>query len=500
MATRQAGIGRLGKRLAAWAAVSAMVVVGSGISGLSAAHAADALTVAQQPQDASVANGAQASFTAAVAGGQEPVTVQWQRSTSASSTTAPATYTDLTTANTVDGSFAKPTLTVVVGQNTNVTNRWYRAVFTDAGGATVTTQAARLAVLPAPAISQHPNSIGQTIEVGQTATFSAVASSELPMTVQWQSTRTTASNGEPVESSWSAVPGATGTTLTVPGTDPNAQHGTFYRAVFSNASGSTNSYPAELRFFSRLDTATVVAVSGESYGPVQPNTPFSVSAPNALVKGQPIVITGTGYLATDGTTGSVANFMVDASYSGDPNTLNTSRQIVNPATGQVFSDKRSHGIVQAKADGTWRIEIPWPDESNTDRDPAFFATNWTAGSQHIVRILTGSLLTSPADYQRGISVRFTVVDEPTEPTEPASASIAPSASEVEQGGDLWFTLSGFEPGDAVAVELADGQGEALASAPFVIGADGNTANPDGQTYRKLTAPRDATPGNGYTLR
>ncbi|MEA5055600.1 MAG: Ig-like domain repeat protein, partial [Propionicimonas sp.] len=329
---------------------------------------------------------------------------------------------------------------------------------------------------------------------------SAVASSELPMTVQWQSTRTTASNGEPVESSWSAVPGATGTTLTVPGTDPNAQHGTFYRAVFSNASGSTNSYPAELRFFSRLDTATVVAVSGESYGPVQPNTPFSVSAPNALVKGQPIVITGTGYLATDGTTGSVANFMVDASYSGDPNTLNTSREIVNPATGQVFSDKRSHGIVQAKADGTWRIEIPWPDESNTDRDSTFFATNWTAGSQHIVRILTGSLLTSPADYQRGISVRFTVVDEPTEPTEPASASIAPSASEVEQGGDLWFTLSGFEPGDAVAVELADGQGEALASAPFVIGADGNTANPDGQTYRKLTAPRDATPGNGYTLR
>lgn len=157
-----------------------------------------------------------------------------------------------------------------------------------------------------------------------------------------------------------------------------------------------------------LDTKTPVTVSGESYGPVTPNKSYSVSAPNAMVKGKDIVITGNGYLHTDGKQGSVANFMIDAEFSGDPNTLHTTREIVNPVTKKVFADKRSHGIVQAKSDGTWKISIPWPTEKNTSKDAAFFAANWKAGTTHSVRILTGSLLAD--DYQRGISVRFTVVD------------------------------------------------------------------------------------------
>ncbi|MGC4153786.1 MAG: Ig-like domain repeat protein [Propionicimonas sp.] len=452
------------------------------------------LAVSVQPELASVANGTQASFTAAVTGGRAPVTVQWQRSTSASATTAPANYTNLTTANTVDDSFAKPTLAVVAGQNTNANNRWYRAVFTDADGATVTTGAARLSIVAVPSITAHP--AGQTVSVGGTALFRAEATSAVEASVTWQSTKTALANGEPDDSSWIDVPNADEATLTVAAADANAQHGTFYRAVFTNVSGSTSSYAAQLRFFEKLDTSAPLTVSGESYGPVQPNTPFSVSAPNAVVKGAPIVITGSGYLATDGTAGSVANFMIDASYSGDPNTLNTTREIINPVTGQVFSDKRSHGIVQANADGTWRIELPWPDETNTTRDAAFFATNWQAGTQHIVRILTGSLLTSPADYQRGISVRFTVVDEPGA----SSREITLSDAEVVQGDDLWFNLSGFEPGTAVSVDLVDGAGEAVASGAFTIGADGNTANPDGQTYRRVTAPRDVAPGTGYAVR
>ena len=159
-----------------------------------------------------------------------------------------------------------------------------------------------------------------------------------------------------------------------------------------------------------LDTKTPVTVSGESYGPVTPNKPYSVSAPNAMVKGKSIVITGAGYLATDNKTGSVAAFLIDAEKSGDPNTLYTTRAVTNPLTGKATPDKRLHAIVQAKADGTWRAEIPWPNETNTTKDAAFFAANWKTGMQHSVRILTGSLLSSPPDYQRGISVRFTVVD------------------------------------------------------------------------------------------
>ena len=34
-----------------------------------------------------------------------------------------------------------------------------------------------------------------------------------------------------------------------------------------------------------LDSFTPVEVSGMSYGPIAPNQPFTVSAPNAMVKG-----------------------------------------------------------------------------------------------------------------------------------------------------------------------------------------------------------------------
>ncbi|MFT3877043.1 MAG: hypothetical protein QM708_11570 [Propioniciclava sp.] len=456
------------------------------------------LAVSQQPQAASAGNGAEASFTAAAGGGTAPVTVRWQRSTNAS-TTAPQDnrFVDLPADAAVGGSQAQPTLRVVAGQSSNANNRWYRAIFTDAAGATVTTNPVKLSILPAPKVTEHPNSVGQTINVGGTATFSAAATSDLPMTVQWQSTRAALPNGEADAATWQNVAGATGATLTVTGTDADAQHGTFYRAAFTNASGTDYSYPAQLRFFSKLDTNAPVTVSAESYGPVTPNQPFSVTAPNALVKGQPIVITGTGYKHPDGVRGSVANFMVDASYSGDPNTLRSTRTITNPATGAVFADTRSHGIVQANADGTWRMEIPWPTPSNTDRDAAFFTSNWSAGSQHIVRILTGSLL--EGDYQRGISVRFTIVDEATGPA-PVTPKVALTSTQAAQHGDVWFNLSGFEARTGVTVELANGAGQTVASKGFTIGEDGNTANPDGQTYRKVTVPRGATPAANYTVR
>jgi len=445
----------------------------------------EALEVAQHPEPAEVANGAEASFTAASKGGVDPVTVQWQRSTGASATNPPANFTNLTAANTVDESFAKPTLKVVTGQNTNVNNRWYRAVFTDADGATVTSDPAKLSIAPKPTVSTHP--AGQTIREGETASFSAAGTGQ--DSVQWQSTKTVLGNGEPDDSTWAPVAGATNTTLEISGTDADAQHGTFYRAVFTNASGSTESYPAQLRFFEKLDTNGSVAVNGESYGPsgTEPS-PFSVTAPNAVVKGEPIVIEGTGYVHPDGAQGSVANFMVDASYSGDPNTLNTTREVINPVTGQPFADKRSHAIVQANADGTWRAEIPWPDETNTTRDAAFFEQNWGEGSQHMVRILTGTLL--PGDYQRGISVRFTVVDEPTEePGEAPQVTTQPENATVEAGENASFTAAASgDPAPTVQWQSKSGDGDwtpiAGATDP-TLNLTAVTADQDGTQYRAV---------------
>ncbi|MCW5952135.1 MAG: hypothetical protein KIT69_07750 [Propionibacteriaceae bacterium] len=277
-----------------------------------------------------------------------------------------------------------------------------------------------------------------TIAQGESASFTVAAAGEAA--VQWQSTVTSLPNGEPDDATWTDVAGGVSATLTVTGDDPAAQHGTHYRAVLSNAGGSTASQPAQLRFFELLDSAGGVRVSGESYGTGGVH-PFSVSAPNAMVAGRPIVIEGEGYLHTDGRTGSVATFFIDAAYSGDPLTLSTTRTVTHPVTGAVIADKRSHAAVQAGSDGTWRVEIPWPDHTNTTKDEAFFAEYWTPGSQHTVRILTGSLL--DGDNQRGISVRFTVVASPTMPSVSApSVTLQPQdALGIEAGEPATFVAA-----------------------------------------------------------
>lgn len=383
--------------------------------------------VTVEPRAATVAPGSAVTFTSGASGEPAP-TVQWQRSTALNATTAPTAWLNLAGAT-------EPSLTVTAGTSPHVNNRWYRAVWTNEHG-TVTTSPVKLSVIAAPTVTSHPR--GATISQGQTATFTVASSGEA--TVRWQATGTSLANGEPNDATWTDVPGADAATLTVSGDDPAAQHGTHYRAVLSNAGGSTASQPAQLRFFELLDTEQGVRVAGESYG-VGGVHPFSVTAPNAVVAGLPIVIQGEGYLHTDGRTGSVATFFVDAAYSGDPLTLNTTRTITHPVTGAVIADKRSHAAVQAGSDGTWRVEIPWPDHTNTVKDEAFFAENWAPGSQHTVRILTGSLL--DGDNQRGITVRFTVVESPTTPSvsAPVITRQPQDAPAVEAGEPVTFTAA-----------------------------------------------------------
>ncbi|ROR95562.1 immunoglobulin I-set domain protein [Salana multivorans] len=390
------------------------------------------LVVTSHPSDVSVATGAQAQFRAAATGGVGQARIQWQRSASLSASGPPAgdRWVDLAGEN-------RATLTVTAGATPHQGNRWYRAVFTDDAGATVATDPAKLTIAAKPTITAHP--VGQTVRVGEDATFTVTATSETPAVTRWESTRTALPNGEPDDSTWAAVDGATQATLVVPDVRPG-DHGTFYRVVVTSDAGSTTSYPAQLRVTERLDTRGSVTVTGESYGPEGTTpTPFSVSAPNAVVAGQPIVIEGRSYVHPDGAQGSVAMFMIDASYSGDPSTLLSTRDIVHPVTGEVFADKRSHALVQANADGTFRVEIPWPDETNTTRDAEFFATSWAPGTQHMVRILTGSQLAG--DYQRGITVRFTVVGSATDPATAPVVTVQPADASVTAGETATFTAA-----------------------------------------------------------
>ncbi|MEA5052900.1 MAG: hypothetical protein VB093_05580, partial [Propionicimonas sp.] len=160
---------------------------------------------------------------------------------------------------------------------------------------------------------------------------------------------------------------------------------------------------------------------GTSYGPGAANTgiPFCFRGPEKVVAGQPIVIEGiSGYLATDNRTGSVVNFFFDAEFSGDPNTVYAKRLFTNPATGQQVSDRRTHAIVQADVDGSWRVEIPWPtldavsptSDGKGSYSQADLDAKFAPGTTHSFRMLTGSLLSNPPDRQRGGSLYFTVVE------------------------------------------------------------------------------------------
>lgn len=176
-------------------------------------------TVTNPPADTLAPLGGTATFTATAAGTPAP-TVRWQVSTDGG-----------TTWTTVAGA---TTTTLSVPALRSLDGRRYRAVFTNLAGS-VTTRGALLTVGVAPAMTKQPASL--TVSEGQTATFTATASGTPAPTVAWEFS----TDGG---TTWTAVPGATGTSLSGPVT--SAYHGSRFRAVFTNDFGSTTSNAAVL--------------------------------------------------------------------------------------------------------------------------------------------------------------------------------------------------------------------------------------------------------------
>lgn len=226
-----------------------------------------------------------------------------------------------------------------------------------------------------------------------------------------------------------------------------------------------------------------------------------VSYDHEAVVGEKITVSGTGWLAKpdmvdEGEEGSVIGFKL----IGGDGQLNRGFALDNPRLGEPIANTTVWGAVWAGSEGDFEVELEWPDAGNATADP-----QWEAGDSFTLQLLSGTLYSNQPgadpserpDVSRTVGLTITVVaaDEP----EPAG-EISLTNSTVEQRSDLWFNLGGFEPAAAVTVELVNGAGAAIASKPFTIGDDGNTANPDGQTYRKLVVPRDVAPGADYAVR
>ncbi|WP_150461166.1 hypothetical protein [Nesterenkonia ebinurensis] len=132
----------------------------------------------------------------------------------------------------------------------------------------------------------------------------------------------------------------------------------------------------------------------------------ALTGPVEVAYGEDIRISGTGYLTPQGEP-SVMIVLLDARFSGDPDTVHTTREVINPLTGTPDGDTRLHAIVEADAEGSWEAVIPFPTEENSNAGTEVPA--WEPGSTHELRVLTGTY--RPGDHIRSTSVEFTITGE-----------------------------------------------------------------------------------------
>ncbi len=180
-------------------------------------------SVMTQPASQTVISGNTATFTIAAAGNPAP-SVQWQMSADNGADWSP-----------ISGA-TSPTLALTnVGFAQN--GYEYEATVTNSGGSAVT-NAASLTVNTVPALTTQP--LGQTVNAGLNASFTAAASGNPAPTVQWYVSASGPSGPFNPLSNGGAYGGVTTGTLTIAGATAT-MNGDDYEAIFANSAGSTTS-------------------------------------------------------------------------------------------------------------------------------------------------------------------------------------------------------------------------------------------------------------------
>ena len=186
--------------------------VTSNAATLTVSASATAPTITTQPANQTVTVGQTAAFTV-VATGTAPLSYKWQKNATAITGATSATYTTPATTS------ADNSAQFVVMVNNSV--------------GSVTSNAATLTVnssATAPTITTQP--ANQTVTVGQTATFTVVATGTAPLSYKWQKNAT-------------AITGATSATYTTPATT-SADNSAQFVVVVSNVAGNVTSNAATL--------------------------------------------------------------------------------------------------------------------------------------------------------------------------------------------------------------------------------------------------------------
>jgi hypothetical protein len=247
-------------------------------------NAAPAVTTS--PSSLTVGTGLLASFTAAATGAPAP-TVQWQISKS-------GVWTNITGATSTTYAF-----TAAAAQS----GSQYRAVFTNSLGA-ATTAAATLTVNSAPIVVTNPSS--QTVNAGQSVSFTAAAKGTPTPTVQWQ----VSANG----STWTSISGATSSIYTF--TTSTLLPGNQYRALFVNSAGAATTTAATLT----VNSAPVVKTNPGSQSIVTGQTASFIAAatgtPTPTVQWQVSTNKGVTYTNVLGANSTTYTFTTATAQSG----------------------------------------------------------------------------------------------------------------------------------------------------------------------------------------
>jgi phosphoesterase family protein/Ig-like domain-containing protein/immunoglobulin I-set domain protein len=203
---------------------------------VNAAPVAPAITT--QPANQTVTVGQTAAFTV-VASGTTPLTYQWRKNGTAITGAIAASYTTPATVTTDSGALFS---VVVTNSVSSVTSN----------NATLTVNAPTPV---APSITTQPAS--QTVTVGQTASFSVVASGTAPLTYQWRRNGT-------------AITGATAASYTIPAT-VIGDNGALFSVVVTNSIGNATSGNATLT----VSAAPTVPLSNHVFLLVEENHSYS---------------------------------------------------------------------------------------------------------------------------------------------------------------------------------------------------------------------------------
>ena len=202
-------------------------------------------SITTQPVNRTVATGQTATFSV-TASGTTPMTYQWRKNGANITGATASSYTTPATASADNGA----QFTVVVSNSVG----------------SVTSSMATLSVNDPPAITSQPS--GQTVLVGQTATFSVTSTGTGPLSYQWKK-------------SGANISGATASSYTTPAT-ASADNSAQFTVVVSNAVGSVTSSAVTLT----VNTAPSITT--------QPASQTVVAGQTATLS---VTATGTGPLS-----------------------------------------------------------------------------------------------------------------------------------------------------------------------------------------------------------